>query len=308
MPLPEGTGLLEELEIHEVSLVDNPANPEAKLTIFKVDADELEQLRMQLLEATKGRLAEKLKDAVTFMEIEDAFYSTMHEARKRAGDPPRTKLEETMTDLEKAEAARKEAEEKLTAATAKIDELTKAGEKTAAEVAELKKKLEPEPEPEPIPAHIQKQLDSETEARKAAEARIEKMEDENSRREAIAKAESEYPGAGAPAELGALVHGIRKLDPERADKLEEHFRAVHERIKKGGLFLVKGHDGVAGDRGSASDDPAEVVAAKVAALRKDNDKLSEADAQAKVFKAEPALYEAYRAGRSVAVGSAQNVS
>ena len=114
--------LLKELEISEISLVDNGANEGAKVVLFKRDDKSIKEERMSDKKTWFQAIAEKL----------DFTKEQTEELEKSIPD----NSEEITTLKSELEEAKKADSEKVTKLEAKIDELEKA--------------TKPEPKPEDI--------------------------------------------------------------------------------------------------------------------------------------------------------------
>lgn len=138
-----------------------------------------------------------------------------------------------------------------------------------------------------VRAYIEKaDADREQLRKDAAEARdIAKAEqDERVRRDFVSKAATDYAFIGAADDVGSLLCKLHKADPEAAAKVEELFKAANAKIDQADIFQEIGKLGTGSD-------PSDVQA-KATELRKADPSLTEAQARAKVYEDDPALYDA----------------
>lgn len=188
-------------------------------------------------------------------------------------------LEETVDDLHekvtKAEADVADLQAKLEAAededkpkgddVAKGDPFQAALAKADPQVAEVLKSLKAQAD------------EAENIAKAEREARHE--------REALSKAEALPMITTDKAELARLLRTIGdKLDPADVEKVEGILKAANEQITKGNLFTEFGSGGVETTVSKSVD-------AKAEALRKADPNLTMEQARAKVYEADPTLYE-----------------
>ena len=100
---------------------------------------------------------------------------------------------------------------------------------------------------ENLPKEVKEKLEAvwkeNEEIKKAHEELIEKqkkVEDENKKKDFIAKAEKEYTCFGKPEEFGLVLKEISEKAPESYEKLETVLKSAEEQIKAGKTFDEKG--------------------------------------------------------------------
>lgn len=216
MITPDGVkkiGYLKNLKFFELSLCDDPANPHARLSLFKT--------KKSVSEKGDPPMADDVKK-VADLEIQVTALT------KRATD-----AEAKVTDLEKSVTA-KDAEigalkTSLTGDVAKltdqIDDLKKA--KTAAETDETIKVGETE---------IRKSIvgDSVFAAMKAQQAETLKERDARELGEFEKKAEREYPSLpGEPVEKAKVVRAVSMMDEATQKTLNSMLKAGNAALKAG---------------------------------------------------------------------------
>jgi ribosomal protein L40E len=263
--------VLRRLRLKRVSLVDSPANEEARVVLFKsehtkqqptsseVHVDEMVDCKKCGASVAKG--ASKCPKCGYEMRVQKA--------------PERP--EEDAMDADKLKAD-------LDAANAKLAE-TLAKERDA-----LQKQLDT---PEAIekrkldamPASVRERIEK-------SEAKVKKLEDEASEREMVEVIKGTMQALpGKYDENGKLLKRFKDaVSPEDFDALSTMLKAASAQIEKGGLFREVGKGG---DGEPAALSPMARIEQKVAEFIAKDDKLTRDAALSQVFAADPALYRAY---------------
>ena len=296
---------LTDMVIDEISLVDDPANEQARVAIVKARGGAAPESDVT------GALA-RIKKA--FEDIAPALAQTLAEglSANEAAATAATALKEYGMDIESLSKALEDAEAKLTALSKRADQ-AEAGILDAEKVIKAKDeeitKLQaaapavdaPASDEEVLkglPESIRKRLEASEAAALAAETAVTKMRDETERNEAIVKAKSLK--VGDPEVVGPLLLRVAKgkTTAEDAATLERVFKAVGEQSAAGDrLFRAVGADGSnAADAG----DPEQVLKAKADEIRKAKPTLTGAQAYAAALEQNPDVYDAYINKRRVA--------
>jgi hypothetical protein len=299
---------LTNMQIDEVSIVDDPANEEARVVIVKTrgggaDMAEIAKSLQGALEALSPQIVEKaladlgtvnpdaveaataiMKEAVMDLEamtkaLETAEASVEELAKKAA------KLEADNADLDKkakaAEAKAKEAEDKMTKA---LEDVTKAKAAPEDEDAAFLKSL-----PEGARERILKDRAELAEGRAA----IEKAKAEKEEAEYIEKAKD----LGGDAKvLGPVLMRIAKGKTTEADAtaIEALLKSMAAIAAKSPLFKNIGTG--AGDPNAG--DPEAMLKAKAEAIQKANEGMTYAVAYTKALEENPDLYAEYTKTRT----------
>lgn len=262
---------LTEMTIDEISIVDEGANGEARVVLFKSKSAPSGQTEPAGIagDANAAALAAQLKEHE--MDIE-----TLSKA------------------LEDAEAKFVALEKRTTDAEAALEDANAVIKAKDAEIADLKKEATPPSEDDvmkSLPEPLRKRLEeAETKARAADEA-VAKMAAEKETAEAIAKARE--IGVGNPDEIGPMILRVRKglTTAADADVIESLLKASVAQGKTSALFKAFGTT-------EATDgEPEDVLKAKAEEIAKANPGMTPEQAYAKAVDANPALYNAYIAKR-----------
>lgn len=207
---------LSMLKLDEISLVDRPANPGAKVAVWKrgdpvTEVDKA--MNGEMTDAEKGKMKEYMDGG---MSEKDAMARVMREMRKGAGASGETDHDQEdnmdVTELEK----------KLTDLEAQVTELTKERDDAiAARDAEIAKRDDSDEYIEvggekvlksAVPAPVLKQIES-------ANERIAKMEREAEAVRLAKRADEEIPNLkGTAAERGALLKAVDGIEDEAVRK------------------------------------------------------------------------------------------
>lgn len=312
---------LTDMTIEEISLVDDPANEQARVLIVKakksdykkeddaendddedddpVEMDKAEADGLRRLKEAVEKLAPELVRAMVGGEpinpdaASEAAASIMEynmdiEALSKALGEAESKLETLEKRAEEAEAALAERDEIIKAKDSEIADLRKAAGDDG--------KWEPSEEEviKSLPESIRQRL----EAAKVAEQELAKARAEGEEREAIAKAKE--LGVGKPEELGPLLLRVAKgkTTEDDAKALEGLIKALKEQTVAGALFRSFG------STEAVDGDPETLLKAKADEIKKANPSLSFEQAYDKAMTENPALYAAYTVNkRRVAVAA-----
>lgn len=285
---------LHDMRIDEISIVDDPANPHAQVTIVKSRARQGGEGSVALAKAQTliTDLAGRL-EAIGDQDPEAAaLLATLTEASMD--------IEQLQKSVEAAEARLEEIEKANTAKDAEIAELKKQLAAKEAEIAKGKAPAEDDEEAflKSLPAGARARFEALAKATKDAQAAaeraniaIEKAAEDREEAEAITKAKT--IGFGKAEEVGPLLRRVRKGTTTDADatKLEGLLKQAAAQSKP----LFKGVGSLVTDTGE--DDPEAVLKAKAADLRKADPKLSPEAAYDQALEQNPDLYDAYLAKR-----------
>lgn len=319
---------LTQMEIDEISLVDDPANGDARVVIVKAKGGEgfepcpgcttrqkcmAKGYCMAKANAIAGPMT-KFRETIDALAADDEDRSVVEKAvdglLKELTTSGNQDFEEITMDLEQLSKALEDAEQKLTdlakraddaeAALASAQDVIKAKD---AEMAEMKakkgydmKKEDDEDEDEvmkSLPEAVRKRLEeTEAKAKEASEA-LAKMRQEAETKEAIAKAKD--LGFGDAEKVGPLLLRVAKgmTTADDAQAIEQLLKSAGQVSDKSDLFKAVGSDT------AVDGDPEAMLKAKAEELRKSNDKLTREQAYALAMDQNPGLYNAYIAKRRV---------
>lgn len=312
------TTKLSDMTIDEVSLVDDPANGEARVLIVKAkygkpaDAQLSEENEGEAddetMEAGKKKpafLMKKFREALEDAELNDEQLDAVNKAAGEfASAINETKTasaakEKTM-DLETLSKALGEAEAKLVALEKRADE----AESELAEKNEIIKQKDAEIQTvsksageneeeilKSLPEAIRKRLQESEAAAKEAADTVQKMKDDTELKDAIAKAKT--IGVGEPDKVGPLLMRVANgaTTGEDATFLETMLKGVGEIAGKSLLFKS------IGGAAAVDGDPEAQLQAKADEIRKADSKLTPQQAYSKAMEQHPELYTAYIAKR-----------
>jgi len=260
---------LKGLEFHELSLVDNPANPHARAPLFKraaprdpaapagasgVPSDPASGHHKEThmtkeaddLQAQVDKLTEKLEAAEGAAEERDALQAAV----KAAGGEVETGDEGPVVRF----------------APPRPEETV-----TLADGSTMAKRAVPEP--------LLKQLD-------ADRARIEKLEAEREAEALAKRAEAELPGlSGTSAVRGAILKAVDGIADEETRKAAHQALAAASNTAR----LLEKSQGVATAKAATADGPQAEIARKAEEIRKADPNLTEAQAYARAYKNHPEL-------------------
>lgn len=282
------TTQLTRLVVQEVSLVDSPANPLARVAIVKAKD-------MTFKPCDECKSPEQCTEA----------QKCMPEAKKSTstGDDPMNKeqieaLQKQVADHAAEKAALEKRAADAEAALAAKDQVIKAKDDV---IVDLEKKLNPPtPEdvlkalPEPVRALIEKQQKTIADQEKVNKANAEalaKMQEANEQAEWVAKAAEMK--VGKADEIGALFMRIAKgrTTADDVELISTQLKALKAQATAGNvkLFAKRGADQ------TTDADALSQLDALAADLRKADPKLSKEAAIDKALEAHPELYEQYQA-------------
>lgn len=304
---------LSDMTIEEISLVDDPANEQARVLIVKAkkgkayksegeEDDEEEQEEASEMEiAAAMRLKKALEEIAP--DVVQAVVGGEPINPEAAGEAAASLKEYTMDievlskaledaearldTLEKratdAEAALADANEIIKAKDAELEAVTKAngGEEEGPSEEEVIKSL---------PESIRKRLEEADQAQEElAKAKAKAEEDE-----AVAMAKS--LNVGKAEELGPVLLRVRKgmTTEADADTIERLLKSLGEVSVKSLLFKSMGSDA------AVDGEPEALLKAKADEIKKANQSLTDAQAYAKATEENPHLYNAYIAKRRAA--------
>lgn len=266
------------LKLDEISLVDDPANIDARVEIVK-------------RRTPGGPLADVIAKIGEFAEALAGGSPVDHDAATAAA----AAIQEMLMDLETLSKQLDEAQKNLDVLTKRAEEaeakITKHAEEIEAKDAEIAKLAADKPAPtddeimKSVPEPVRKRLE-------AAEAEIQKMRDAAD--EAVFKMKAQTLGIGDPNEIGPILLRVAKHSTDDVIAIEKVLKAAGAQIKAAGLFKAVGSQGV--------DDtsPDAILKAKAEEIQKADPKLSYAAAYTLATERNPHLYTEYLAKRRVA--------
>lgn len=304
---------LSDMTIEEISLVDDPANEQARVLIVKAkkgkayksedeeDEEEEQEEASEMEIAAAMRLKKALEEIAP--DVVQAVVGGEPINPEAAGEAAASLKEYTMDievlskaledaearldTLEKratdAEAALADANEIIKAKDAELEAVTKAngGEEEGPSEEEVIKSL---------PESIRKRLEEADQAQEElAKAKAKAEEDE-----AVAMAKS--LNVGKAEELGPVLLRVRKgmTTEADADTIERLLKSLGEVSVKSLLFKSMGSDA------AVDGEPEALLKAKADEIKKANQSLTDAQAYAKATEENPHLYNAYIAKRRAA--------
>lgn len=310
------TTKLSDMTIDEVSLVDDPANGEARVLIVKAKGacsmeksmeflDEDEDENDEEAKPKNGYAMKKFREALEDAELNDEQMDAVNKAvgayaSAISGTTTASAAKEKTMDLEALSKALGEAEAKLVALEKRADEaeaeLAEKDEVIKQKDAELEgvKKSAGNDEEEilkSLPESIRKRLEESEAAAKEAADSIAKMKEDADTKDAIAKAKSF--GVGDADKVGPLLMRVAKgvTTQDDAAYLESMLKGVGEVAGKSALFKS------IGTASAVEGEPEAQLQAKADEIRKENSKLTKEQAYAQAVEANPQLYTAYVAKR-----------
>lgn len=236
---------LKNLKLDEISLVDRPANQEARVVIWKRNSDK--EMYGDMTDAEKTRMRELMDEKG--MSEKDARAQCLREMRKDAGEPgdnPSSKengmtveeLEKKLGDLEtQISQLTKERDDAKSAANALEKAVAEAG--LSVEKSDDGVKVEKAADPEfvefngekieksAVPASVLKAIEE-------GNAKIAKMEKDRQAENLRKRADEEIPDlAGTPDERGALLKAVDSIEDEAVRKsVSEALKAANAAVSK----------------------------------------------------------------------------
>jgi predicted nucleic acid-binding Zn-ribbon protein len=304
---------LSDMTIDEISLVDEGANGEARVVIFKAKADFKTCADCE----TPDKCARKRSCMGATNTDEDTNVLSKLLSRFGQTDPggtPRNpdaaasaaaQLKEQDMDIEALSKALEDAEGKLVALEKRTTEAESALEDAQAvikakddEITDLKQATKAQESDEDVmkslPEVVRKRIEESEAKAKAAEEAVAKMQAATETQEAIAKAKT--LGFGNAEEVGPMLLRVRKglTTAADADALETMLKAQSEQGKVAHLFKAMG------TTQAVDGDPELIIKAKADEIRAVNKGMTAEQAYAKAVEENPALYNAYVAKRRAA--------
>ena len=259
---------LEELDLFEVSLVKSPANPGAKVALFKA-VEEDSDLLSQLFEKYNINKDDDIK-------VEDLVNI----------------IKETKMDLTKIEdeTLRKEIEE--------LKEKAEKADGLSARIEELEKSQVPEEKPEEeivkedLPEVVQKALENAETLQKSYDemiAKIQKIEDEKVTT-AIHTELSQYTAVIAVDDLDARVELVKSLNDEAREQLYKDYAKAQEIQKQRNSLFSE-----VGSNVAAPSTAYEAIQKAGETFRESDSELTSEQAFSKAIDRNPDLYRQYQA-------------
>lgn len=309
---------LTDMSIDEISLVDDPANEQARVLIVKAKSGKKAATKMYDVKDTEEdestdadgmededektkRLMARVKKAIEGIAPRVAqTLAGSPSADNDAANTAAASLKEYVMDIETLSKSLEEAEAKLAALAKRADDaeaaLKDAGEVIKAKDAEIEtltKSAEPvapaaeEDVLKSLPESIRKRLEESEAVAKAAQAEITKMRDESERAEAIAKAKELK--VGDPDVVGPLLLRVAKgmSTVDDAAALTALLKGAGEVADQSALFKSVGSDA------AVDGEPEELLKAKAAEIQKVNTGMTFEQAYVKAMEENPSLYNAY---------------
>ncbi len=328
------TDVRRNLKIKEVSLVGKPANPKAKVALFKSEEDShmakddesktlAERLSRGLASLAKiitgdepvidlAKLHAKLQDrAKALPEDIQKQISTLPESELEKEDGAALTLihayEVTAKAVEKAkvaEEALKAAEKALHPGSHEDDEEKKRKAAEAEAAAAKKAALEKADLPEAAQALIkdmEKTAVTQAEELKKSQDRIAKLEDANLTAELTGRVEK-LSHVIAPDDRDAFIKEMKEISPEARDSQFKRLEVANAAVEKSDAFkeLGGGGDAMTGDAW------AQITKRAEALVTKSTDGLTQEQAIEKVLEDEPELYTAYKNEKAARIASLNN--
>jgi hypothetical protein len=296
---------LHDMEITEISLVDEPANEDARVMIVKArhapDQSVLDgaypkaRVALAVMAAIDGLLPEIVEKAAGELPADkpDAAATAAANFIKelvmnfedvtKALEAADAKIETLEKRAETAETAAAEAEALLKAKEAELAELAKANQDPAEAEAEIIKSL---------PESIRKRLEEADAVAKAAQEELQKSKDAAEAAEFVAKAKELQ--AGDADMIGGLLLRVAKgkTTAEDAATVEAVLKSAASVTATSELFKSLG---TAGDDKAL--EPGEALLAKAKELKAADPSLTDAVAYEKALEQNPSLYTEYLAKR-----------
>jgi hypothetical protein len=299
---------LTDLVIDEISLVDDPANEEAKVSIFKAkkkvpcdktsdmededDMDDEKKVKKQM-DAISSRIPAALEE-LSQLIVEKAALAGGVPVDSVAALTAAASLKEYTMDIQALSKALEDAEVKLATLEKRATEADAVIKAKDEEITVLKGKAEAASTEEEIiksaSEPVQKMLNDLRDRALISEAAIAKMKEEKEVAEAIAKAKD--LNFGEAETVGKLLMRVAKgtTTADDASLLEGMLKQAGEVTKGSKLFVAVGAS-------NGDVDPEAIIKSKAAEIRKGNPLLSEAQAYTEALDQNPDLYNAYSAAK-----------
>lgn len=314
-----GKKLLTDMEITEISLVDEPANEDARVVIVKSkdgfkpcdDCGDPAGCMKKASCAAKGKVAKASVEAIT-----DAVLAAIEEltpeivAKAMAGGlPAETEVKDTATavikeflmDIEAISKALQQAEASIVAITKRAEEaeakVTALEAVVKAKDAEISKGKSPEVDPDEeflksAPAAVRERILKDRARIAEQDAAIAKARDEAEVKEAVEKARA-YTKVAKPEDMGPALLRIRKgkSTEDDAKLIEQLLAAAAASTAIGAIFKS------IGTANAVEGDPEAVLKAKAEEIQKANSGMTYAQAYDRALSENPEVYSAYIAKR-----------
>lgn len=298
------------MTIDEISLVDEGANGEARVVIFKAKKGTPPKKQDMVDDDNDD---DSNKDGDDDNDVARTLLTKFGQAVPGGlpGDPDAAafaaaQLKEQDMDIEALSKALEDAEAKLVALEKRTNEAESALEDANAvikskdeEISDLQKSLEAGNGGEDdfmksLPESVRKRFEDAEAKAKAAEEAVAKMQDAAEAQEAIAKAKE--LGVGNADEVGPLLLRVRKGKTTEADAaaLETMLKAQAAQSKVSHLFKAMG------STNAVDGDPEALIKAKADEIQKSTKGMTAEQAYAKAVDENPDLYNAYIAKRRAA--------
>lgn len=279
------TTQLSDLTIDEISIVDDPANGEARVVIFKAKAGDFTPCdgckTPDLCKAKAACMADKAGSRMTKANDQHGQAAPDGASGEQLKEL-QMDLETLSKALEDAEAKMGQLEKRTVDAESALSDANEVIKAKDAEIADLKKSATPAEDDvmKSLPEPIRKRLEE-------AETQIAKMRDEADLKDAIAKARE--LGVGKPEEVGPLLLRVSKgmTTAEDAKTIESMLKSQAEVEKKSTLFKS------VGTTAAADGEPEQVLKAKAEEIHKANKGMTFEQAYAKAVDENPAVYAEY---------------
>jgi colicin import membrane protein len=294
---------ISDMDINEISLVDEPANDDAKVVIVKSKSKE------HTMKPTEAQVAGAILAAMTDLSAE-----IVKRASEQFSDNPEAAtmaesiIKETVMDIEKMAKALENAEAEISTLTKRAETAEAALKAKDDEIAKMKDggKSQAEKDEEilkSLPESIRKRLesaDAEVAKAKAAEA------------EAIEKA-AKLAAEREETEAIEKARGLKVADPEKVGKLlvrvakgkttADDVKEIEEILKRDAALTSSPMFRVIGKSKAVEGDPEAILKSKAEEIQKAKPSLTYAQAYDQALKENPEVYEAYTIGkRKLAAG------
>jgi hypothetical protein len=285
---------LTDMNIDEISLVDDPANADATVQIFKAkspdDKATIQKQAADILALIPSAIQELTQQIVAKAALTGGFPVDSVAAQMAASS-----LTEYAMDIQALSKALEDAEAKFVmlekrATDAEALNATLTTENTILKGAAAANATE-EDVIKSAPESVQKMLADLRDKAAASDAVISKMKDEQDMTASISKAKELR--FGDPEQVGPLLLRIRKASAEDADTVTALLKRAGEVTKGSILFRQIG-------AADGATDPEVLLKAKAEEISKGNPSLSSAAAYEMALSQNPDLYSAYIAKRRVA--------
>jgi hypothetical protein len=285
---------LRDLAVSRIAIARQGINPAAHILVAKAEDEEIAKAATAILDAITAGLkdAEVLKDTATTEDFRDILpndtLTSLETVIKSALSA--TSIGEQMDIQEHIDNLPEEVVTYVADLETQVETLTKSLE-------EAQKPAEETPEVDPVakaiaelPAEAQEILKSTTARLEKAEKELEATRLEKATATWVSKARAFDGAIEDPEAVGATLRDIAEYKPELAESVEKVLRTAADRIAKGVLFGELGHV-------SKETDTESRIAAVAKAAREANPKLSQAEAMADAWLANPDLYDQHEAER-----------